>query len=844
MATNRPRGRVKNVTNNSKGVKKRGEGLGTGPVGSTGGSMGGSSSAPSGSGRSTRAGGKGGLIKIILIVVLLLGGGGGATGLLTGLLGGSSDSGSGSGSGIGSAVGELVGGLSSTDTSGNSGGSDLVGDLVGGLVGGDSSGLGNLAGSLGGLLGNLNSGSTSSGWELSSNTGKLNGDVDISARDKRTVIKGKGKDEVTIMVYMCGTDLESKYGMGTSDLQEMLGADLGDNVNLVVYTGGCKQWKNNVVSSSDNQIYQVVDGKLKVLDKDAGEVAMTDPDTLVDFIKYCDKKFPANRNMLIFWDHGGGSISGYGYDEKYARVGSMDLAEISTALKEADVVFDFVGFDACLMATLETALMLAPYADYMIASEETEPGVGWYYTDWLTALGENTSMPTIEIGKNIVDDFVETCAKKCQGQKTTLSVVDLAELEKTVPKELKAFAKSTSELMKDNEYRTVSDARYNTREFAQSNGIDQVDLAHLAQNLGTEEGKELAEALLSAVKYNRTSSNMTNAYGLSIYFPYKKASSVDQAVDTYAAIGMDSEYARCIQEFASMEVSGQAVTGGTTSALPSLLGSLLGGATGSTSGSGSDMVSQMLGSFLSGQLSNIVGMDKSNTAFLGERAMSDDAMAQYLSDNYFDAANLRWTENAAGQRVISLSEEQWSLVHTLELNMFYDDGEGFIDLGLDNVYEFDETGALIGDTDRTCLAINGQPVAYYYMDTVDDGTNYTITGYVPALLNGERVELMLVFDNANPYGYIAGARPVYTEGETETVAKGMTEINAGDTLDFICDYYSYEGEYQDSYFLGEQMTVTEHMEISNVDVGEGKVRVTYRFTDIYNQQYWTPAFTQ
>ena len=95
-------------------------------------------------------------------------------------------------------------------------------------------------------------------------------------------------------------------------------------------------------------------------------------------------------------------------------------------------------------------------------------------------------MPTIEIGKNIVDDFVETCAERCQGQKTTLSVVDLAELEKTVPKELKAFAKSTSELMKDNEYKSVSDARYNTREFAQSSGIDQVDLAHLAQNLGTE----------------------------------------------------------------------------------------------------------------------------------------------------------------------------------------------------------------------------------------------------------------------------------------------------------------------------------------------------------------------
>ncbi|MBP3569261.1 MAG: peptidase C11 [Lachnospiraceae bacterium] len=838
MATNRPRSREKNVTGNSKGVKKRGSGLGTGPVGNAGGSGGNSGSTSSGKGTRASGNSKGGLLKIILIVVVLLGGGGGLTGLLGNFLG-----------------------VSTSDTSTNNGsssnvGSDIVGDLLENVIGGGSSsgtsgGVGDILeslGGLGGILGNLNSGSTSSGWELASNTGKLDTSVDSAARDKRTEIKGKGKDEVTIMVYMCGTDLESKHGMGTSDLQEMLGADLGENVNLLVYTGGCKQWKNNIVSSSVNQIYQVVDGKLKAMDKDAGSVSMTDPDTLVDFIKWCDKKYPANRNMLIFWDHGGGSISGYGYDEKFARTGSMNLAEINQALKEAGVTFDFIGFDACLMATLETALMLAPYADYMIASEETEPGVGWYYTDWLTALGKNTSMPTIEIGKNIVDDFVETCAAKCKGQKTTLSVVDLAELEKTVPEELAAFSKSASKLIQDNNYQTVSDARYNTREFAQSSAIDQVDLAHLAQNMGTKEGKELAEALLSAVKYNRTSSNMTNAYGLSIYFPYKKTSSVDEMVDTYEAIGMDDEYARCIQKFASLEVGGQAATGGTSSALPSLLGSLLGGVTGNSGSAGSggsaEMITDLLGGLLSGQVNNLLGLDKSNTAFLNESGMDTNAMAQYVSDNYFAASALVWTENTQGQRVLALSEKQWSLVHTLELNMFYDDGEGFIDLGLDNVFEFDETGALIGDTDRTWLAINGQPVAYYYLDTVDDGTNYTITGYVPALLNGERVELLLVFDNANPYGYIAGARAVYAEGETETVAKGMTEINVGDTLDFICDYYSYEGEYQDSYFLGDQMVVTENMEISNVDVGEGKVKVTYRFTDIYNQQYWTPAFTQ
>ena len=840
MASNRPRSREKNVTSGSKGVKKRGNGLGTGPVGGGSGSFGqGGSVSSSGdsisgsrpsagrraSGGTRASGGKSPLLIIIALVVMLLGGGTGLSNLL----------------GVDSEVGEaIVGGLVDNVVG------DVLGDSTGGNTGG---GLSDLAGGLdlSGLGGLLNSGTTSTGWELESNTGRLNTTVASEARDKRTEIKGKGKDEVTIMVYMCGTDLESRSGMGTADLQEMLAADLGEKVNLIVYTGGCSSWRNNVISSSKNQIYQVKDGKLHLLEENAGTVSMTDPDTLVDFIKWCKKNFPANRNQLIFWDHGGGSISGYGYDEKFKSSGSMNLAEINQALKSAGVTFDFVGFDACLMATLETALMLTPYADYMIASEETEPGVGWYYTDWLTALGENTSMSTIEIGKNIVDDFVDTCARKCSGQKTTLSVVDLAELEMTVPEELKAFSKSASELIQNNEYQTVSDARYKTREFAQSNAIDQVDLAHLAQNLGTDEGKDLAEALISAVKYNRTSSNITDAYGLSIYFPYKKVSSVDQMVDTYEAIGMDEEYARCIQEFASLEVAGQTATGGTSSPLPSLLGSLLGGSmTGSGSGSsvGSDMITELLGGFLSGQLENIVGLDKSNTDFLSQRAMDNEAMSQYLADNYFDVSALIWQENSQGQRVLSLSEEQWSLVHSLELNMFYDDGEGFIDLGLDNVFEFDENGRLIGDTDRTWIAINGQPVAYYYGDTVDDGTNYTITGHVPALLNGERVNLILVFDNENPYGYIAGARTDYVEGETETIAKGMSQLQVGDTLDFICDYYSYSGEYLDSYYLGEQMTVTGEMVISNVDVGEGNLRVTYRFTDIYNQQYWTPAFEQ
>ena len=797
MDKQRPRGRQKNVTSGG-GVHRRGSGLGTGPVGSPDGYSGRRPSGSSGGGmnRAAKAGGISLPVIIILIVVFLLKGGG-----------------SGGGADLSSLTGYGTGGTSSYGSQygyydNNSGSSSTS-----------------------------SSQQTTNGWAISSNTtAAVDTEVAGGSRAKYTEILGNGQDVVTIMVYLCGTDLESRSGMATSDLQEMAAADIGDNVNLLVYTGGCRSWRNNVVSSSVNQIYQVKGGGLKRLESDMGTGAMTNKDTLVSFIKWCKQNFPANRNELIFWDHGGGSVSGYGYDEKYSRSGSMNLAAINTALKEAGMKFDFIGFDTCLMATAENALMLNQYADYLIASEETEPGVGWYYTEWLTGLSRNTSMPTLEVGKNIIDGFTKACAQKCPGQKTTLSMIDLAELANTMPDKMAAFSKSISGLISDKNYKQVSDARNGTREFAQTNRIDQVDLVHLAQNMGTKEGEALSEVIQNAVKYNRTSSNMTNAYGLSIYFPYQKVSYVDTVVDTYDAIGMGEEYSQCIREFANLEVSGQVAAGGTGSPLTSLFGDYSGQ---SVSGGNADMIGQLLTTFLSGDYSSISGLSSGNTGFLTGRSMPTEEVTEYLSENYLDAAALTWEKNADGQPVMKLSDQQWSLVHTLDQNMFYNDGEGYIDLGCDNLYSFDDEDNLIADTDRTWLAINGQVVAYYHMDTVDDGENYCITGRVPALLNGERVNLILVFDNEHPTGYIAGAQTDYRDGETDTAAKNMVTLEAGDTLDFLCDYYSYDREYLDSYMLGEQMTISDHMTISNVDVGSGKVLLTYRFTDIYNQEYWS-----
>ena len=653
--------------------------------------------------------------------------------------------------------------------------------------------------------------------------------VASGSRAKRTKILGNGEDKITMMVYMCGTDLESKYGMGTNDLREMASADIGSNIDIIVYTGGCNGWKTNGISTTVNQIYRITKGGIENLVKDDGAKPMTDPDTLTGFIKYCAQNFPANRYELIMWDHGGGSVSGYGYDEKYKSSGSMRLGEIDKALKNSGVTFDFIGFDACLMATAETALMLDNYADYMIASEETEPGIGWYYTNWLTKLGADTSMSTIKIGKNIIDDFTAACSQQCRGQKTTLSITDLAEFKNTVPDKLASFSNSISEMISDQNYKQVSDARYVTREFAQSSRIDQVDLADLALKLGNSEGRELADAIRDAVKYNRTS-GIADAYGISVYFPLRQKSYVDTACQEYNEIGMDSSYAKAIRQFASLQVSGQAVSGGSSAASP--IGSLFGGGSSST---GADMVGSLLGAFLGGDYSSISGLDAAG--FLSDRAMSDEQMQQYLEMNHFDASSLFWSEQD-GKHRLTLSDSQWDMVHEIDMNMFFDTGTGYADLGLDNLFDT-EGNDIIADERGLWMAIDGHICAYYHTDTSDVDGEQIISGYIPAYVNGERVKMLVTFDDADPYGRITGAVTDYHDGETETVAKTAVELRQGDKIELICDFYDYNGEYYDTYYLGEAFTLSGDPYLSNEDVG-GKFVITYRLTDIYEQEYWTP----
>ncbi|MBQ7625035.1 MAG: peptidase C11 [Clostridia bacterium] len=795
---NRPSGRQRNVTGQGSGAYRRGSGMGTGPVGRPGGyagrqGSGGSGGPGGGYGGGNRSGGSGGGLKIspiLIIIVIVLIAIFGGKGLFSGLLGGGSS-----------------------------------------YDGGDYSDYG--VGSGGSILSGLQSSysvpaQTTGAWTLRSNSGSLDSTVASAAREKYTQIYGGGRDRVTMMVYMCGADLESKSGMASADLAEMAKASLSDKVDIIVMTGGSKGWKTSGISKSVNQIYKIAQGSLKPLERDAGRTSMTDPDTLSKFIKYCAGNYPANRNMLIFWDHGGGSLSGFGYDERNVSSGSMSLSGIKKALSDGGVKFDFIGFDACLMATYENALMLSDFADYLIASEETEPGIGWYYTDWVSSLSKDPAKPTLEIGKAIADDFVSVCQTRCPGQKATLSVIDLSELVKTTPEAFSDFASATCELIKEGEYKTVSNARVGAREFSPSSSIDQIDAVHFAALLNTDEAKEFADSLLGAVKYNRVSSEMSNSYGLSIYFPYKRASKVNTAVKTYDDIGIDDEYSRCIASFAGVEATGTAASAGGSSSYQNLLGSFTPSSPVSSSG-----VTDIIGSLFGSSSSSF--SDISSLLFsaggLEQRDISDFVEAHQFDERYLEITSDGYDS------VISMPESNWKLVNDLLLNVFYDDGEGFVDLGLDNVFSFNDKGDLIAEYDGAWVGIDGQIVPYYYESTSNDGD--IISGRVPVLLNGDRAELIITFRGGS--GYISGARYVYKNNETETAPKGLTELEPGDRIDYLCDYYSYSGVYQDSYMWGDAHTYTGREQVSDVTVDASRCSAMYLFRDIYNAEHFTPV---
>lgn len=615
-------------------------------------------------------------------------------------------------------------------------------------------------------------------------------------RSRRTKIKGSG-DKFTVMIYMCGTDLESNYGAATADILEMCEADINDSVNVLLYTGGTSQWQNSLISPDTNQIWQVLHEDLVCVEEDMGARPMTDPETLSDFVSYCGEHYPANRNVLIMWDHGGGALYGYGSDEIFGG-DSMQINEIDSALENAGIEFDFIGFDACLMGTVETAYMAERHADYMVGSEEVEPGSGWFYTDWLNLICDDPSVSTEEIGKVIVDDFVQMCWEENANNECTLSIVDLTKMG-NVYNALCAFAANAKEQLDGNQFKVVSRSVSDAKSFG-DDSYDTIDLMHFAQNCDIEGSEELVEAVDGAVTYAANSGNISNANGMAIYVPYNDIYAFENMLDVYRDIGLEGEYTEFIRTFANIVVGGQEYIGSNTP-MEALDGEY-------EPDSPPDFSSWADSSWFDEDYVNGYADSYEETAYDGEELIVED------KGDYF---------------ALALSDEDWEILSDIQMQLFYDDGEGYIDLGTDNYFEVDEDGALMVDYDGFWFTL-GDAIVPLYVSATED----SVEGYIPCELNGEYVNLVVRW-NEEGIGIIEGAVRFYENGMS---MKGLIPVEDGDEIQLLCDYYTYDGEYDDAYNLDEPFEYDSSAGIEYAPSGEGEYLLYYCLTDIYNNTYY------
>ena len=321
---------------------------------------------------------------------------------------------------------------------------------------------------------------------------------------------GKPKPyENTILIYMCGSDLETKFGSATDNLGELMESGIPGDTAVIVQTGGAKAWRNYGIANDSINRYRIENGELALLQR-LPQDSMGDARTLADFLNYGITEFPARNTGIIFWDHGGGGLGGICFDELH-DYDSLSLPELDSALSEArgrmDRNFELIGFDACLMANIETADVVSRYADFMIASEEREPLGGWDYRSLAANFGNESGY------QNILDDFAEKSVK-AGADLFTLSCMDMSGYGA-----VKAAFDNFADMLNSLEsLKPAAISAQNSMAFGcryKDSGSDMIDLSDFAEGMGV---KTLQTEIKNCV-FCANSVTRTGADGLSVFFP-------------------------------------------------------------------------------------------------------------------------------------------------------------------------------------------------------------------------------------------------------------------------------------------------------------------------------------
>ena len=183
--------------------------------------------------------------------------------------------------------------------------------------------------------------------------------------------------DVNYLVYMAADNNLERFGIRNIKALQEVGSSA--NANILVLFDRSPDYDRSEGNRSSTDLFLITKNPEKMNDdiiKSYGELDMTDPDTLYDFLITANTYFPSKHTILNIWSHGRGVYPDgivskaviEDYTTGYGVKNMMSICDLSSAVldfeKQTGNSIDIIQFDACDMQMIEVLYQLKNATDY------------------------------------------------------------------------------------------------------------------------------------------------------------------------------------------------------------------------------------------------------------------------------------------------------------------------------------------------------------------------------------------------------------------------------------------------------------------------------------------------
>lgn len=586
--------------------------------------------------------------------------------------------------------------------------------------------------------------------------------------------------------------IPSLHGCATTDLRDYMSVPLPENVQFVIQTGGAPAWADADINPNRTQRFLLNSDGLREIYN--GPITnMGHPDTLADFLKFGAETYPADHEVVILWNHGA-AYDGFGYDNIYGDILSLpELKEAFAAafpLDKENPPLEMVYFACCIMSNAEVLDYMEGTAKYVVAAEEVTYGVpnSTACSDWLKKFVENTGINGAQLGKIIIDSYIECMLEASVSAKyvlpTSLSLLDMRSAGE-VYDAYGDFAQAALKAQIEDPFMVskIADSASSSVFLALTSykGYNLVDLTLFMENAAEyfpKEAKAVIDLIDDTVLYTRATEYLRDAGGISIYYPYH--------LETGGAI------AGCLSYL--------------------------------------DTVSQ--------------NMDINAMYYYKMTGCMNDTYTKHCVDSgYGTAQTLRYNElyrlhdvavdlDEKGDMHLDLTDVEYLLLQDAVYNLTLVDDDKLIYLGEDRYVDV-ESRPIFTEFPATWIAIDGVPFALEVINTDDEHIHYT----TPIEYRSMRRDLVLKYNFETEKITVLGIRNS-SEYEAATLDRSTEPLEYGEKITpiyVISD--SHGGNLSEK--KGKTVRFTDADSISDAPLKDGTYIARIKMEDMRSDQYYS-----